>query len=203
MRLFSSVFSLLVSAAVVSAADIWVQVGANTTNNASLIFQPAEIHAGLNDTIYFNFTSGNHTATQSSFSQPCIPAIDSSPSFNGFDSGLRLASNGSNVTFLPVPLLPENYNVTMWFYDASTCGEGGVGVINPNDSSTETLAGFSRNAIRLNGTATSSSVAPSSTAPSSSSSSPSASTSPNAAGRNAVLGGLSAIPLIIAALALQ
>jgi hypothetical protein len=33
-------------------------------------------------------------------------------------------------------------NHTFWFYDYNTCGEGGVGVINNNESSSQTLAGF-------------------------------------------------------------
>jgi len=33
-------------------------------------------------------------------------------------------------------------NHTFWFYDYNECGEGGVGVINNDESSNETLAGF-------------------------------------------------------------
>ncbi|EPT00318.1 hypothetical protein FOMPIDRAFT_1016617 [Fomitopsis schrenkii] len=51
-------------------------------------------------------------------------------------------------------------NDTIWFFDWNTCALGGVGGINVNESSTQTLAGFVRNARRLNGTATSSSLPP-------------------------------------------
>ena len=89
-------------------------------------------------------TSGNHTATQSTFSAPCVPAHDSNDTINGFDSGFRPTNNGTDITILSVPILDSNVNSPFWFYDASAgaCGSGAVGVINNNESSTETLAGF-------------------------------------------------------------
>ncbi|OCH90589.1 hypothetical protein OBBRIDRAFT_793143 [Obba rivulosa] len=207
MRVAVVVASLL---AAVSAKNIIITVGGNTTTNGSLVFQPQEVHAELGDAVIFNFTLGNHTATESSFAQPCTPINESITPMNGFDSNFRLAGNGSNPSILPVPILIQNVNTTFWFYDVNTCGEGGVGVINANDSSTETLAGFVRNAIRLNGTnATSSSAAPSSTggsvsgsSTSSSSSSANPSTTSSAAQRGVVLGGLGVLPMVLAALVL-
>lgn len=87
-------------------------------------------------------TQGNHTATQSVFYAPCVPAHEANITINGFNSDFRNAGNFNAITILTVPILPENVNTTMWFYDYNTCGEGGVGVINDNESSTETLAGF-------------------------------------------------------------
>ncbi|CCM03922.1 uncharacterized protein FIBRA_06073 [Fibroporia radiculosa] len=187
-----------------------ITVGHNTTSNASLVFQPQEVHAELGDTVLFNFTDGNHTAIQSTFSEPCIPAHQTNITINGFDSGFRDAGNGTAITILSVPILAENVNTTMWFFDWNTCAEGGVGVINANDSSTETLAGFERNALRLNGTgyATSTSASATST-PSSggangggSSASPSTTSTTSSAGRNAALGGLAVAPLLLAAFSL-
>ena len=87
--------------------------------------------------------SGNHTATQSTFDSPCIPAHDTNITINGFDSGFRNTTPGTTgSSILSVPILEQNQNQTFWFFDANTCGEGGVGVINDNESSTETLAGF-------------------------------------------------------------
>ncbi|THG97828.1 hypothetical protein EW026_g4245 [Hermanssonia centrifuga] len=201
MRSASFLVAALV-ASVASAATITIQVGANTTANASLIFQPQEVHAQQGDIVVFNFTNGTYDVIQAAFASPCIPISDINPAINGFNSGPRPADNGSTRTTLPVTI---NDNFTaIWFYDNSTCFEGGVGVINANDSSTETLLGFARNAERLNGTATSSSVSPSATAPgssgtnsgsssgTSSSSAPSASSNP--AERNAMLGSALALP---------
>ena len=58
---------------------------------------------------------------------------------NGFNSGFRDAGNGTAITNLPVTI---SDNSTIWFYDANTCAQGGVGGINVNESSTVTLDGF-------------------------------------------------------------
>ena len=121
------------------------------------------------DIQHLTVTQGNHTVTQSTFSSPCIPAHVTNSSVNGFDSSFRNANNGTSVTNLPVTITDSN--VTIWFYDVNTCALGGVGGININGSSTETLDGFKvrhhlntlpavstdvtflkRNAVRLNGT---------------------------------------------------
>jgi plastocyanin len=141
------------AASVVSARDIWIQVVNNATANATQVFQPAEVTAKVGDTVWFNFTQGNHSAIQSTFAAPCIPAHDFDITLNGFNSGVRPAGNGTAVTNLPVPITPDLANKTLWFFDNATCGGGGVGGINVNESSYETLLGFQRNAIRLNGTA--------------------------------------------------
>lgn len=127
-------------------------------------------------------TEGNHTATESTFDAPCLPAHVHNISLNGFDSGIEVVPNNSFLQ-ASVPILESNVNTTFWFYDINTCGIGGVGVINANESSTETIEGFVRNAIRLNGTsATSTSASPSSTVPSSTGSSAAATTTSSSSG---------------------
>ncbi|KAL7277733.1 hypothetical protein ACG7TL_008671 [Trametes sanguinea] len=151
-------------------------------------------------------TQGNHSATQSTFASPCIPAHDTNVTINGFNSDLRPTNNGTAITNLPVTITT---NDTIWFYDIATCAEGGVGGININDSSTETLEGFERNAIRLNGTSTSSSSAASatSTSPSGTSSGSTASRTPtngstNAAERVVVRALAAAVPMALVAMLL-
>lgn len=85
-------------------------------------------------------TEGNHTAIQSTFSSPCIPAHITNQTINGFDSGFRNTDNGTAITTLTFTVTDPN--TTVWFYDANTCAQGGVGGININESSTETLDGF-------------------------------------------------------------
>ena len=87
--------------------------------------------------------TGNHTATESTFSDPCIPAHETNVTINGFDSGFRNTLPGTSDSILTVPIIPQNQYQTFWFFDYNTCGEGGVGVINNNESSSETVAGFS------------------------------------------------------------
>ncbi|KAF4563249.1 hypothetical protein EYR36_003688 [Pleurotus pulmonarius] len=153
MTPFSAITALLAFVACVAAKDIWIQVGANKTNDATTVFQPQRVTAKLGDTVIRVFfcehlvTNGNHSATQSTFSAPCIRAHDSNITINGFDSMFRDAGNGTAVTILAVPMLPDNVNKTMWFYDRNTCGAGGVGVINNDENTTETLDGFEVNAI--------------------------------------------------------
>ncbi|KAF8229037.1 hypothetical protein L208DRAFT_1402737 [Tricholoma matsutake] len=144
----------LALAGLVTAKQIVITVGYNTTDDADKVFQPASVVAQQGDTVYFNFTLGNHTAIQSTFSSPCIPVHDTNTTVNGFISGFRNAGNGQAITNLPVVV--QNPNTTIWFFDYNTCAQGGVGGININDSSSETLEGFQRNAIRLNGSTPSS-----------------------------------------------
>ncbi len=90
----------------------------------------------------FPVTQGNHTVTQSLFATPCIPAHDANITINGFDSAFRDAGNGTAITILTVPITPEIENQTIWFFDYNTCGQGGVGGINVNESSFENTDAF-------------------------------------------------------------
>jgi hypothetical protein len=215
------------AASVVSAANstvktIYIQVVNNATSNATTVFQPPEVWAGLGDTVIFNcmwslvllhtppltlpvVTQGNHSVTQSTFAAPCIPAHLTNATINGFDSGMRTTVNGTAGTILSVPITADIVNTTLWFYDQATCAGGGVGGINVNESSWQTLWGFQRNAVRLNGTAPTSSHAashPTGTSGSSSSSQSSSSDSSNAATSPHALGALAALPLALLALVL-
>ncbi|KAG6846237.1 hypothetical protein H0H93_015124, partial [Arthromyces matolae] len=147
----------LTTLAVVSAKTVVISVGGNTTNDATTVFQPSSVIAQKGDIVTFNFTNGNHTATQSTFAAPCVPIHDTNVTINGFDSSFRNAGNEQAITTLQVTI--DDSNDPIWFYDYNTCSKGGVGVININASSTETLQGFQRNAERLNGTASTSSAA--------------------------------------------
>jgi plastocyanin len=183
-----------------AAETIIITVGDNSTDGTTT-FDPPRVDAVVGDTVVFNFTSGNHTAIQSTFSSPCIPAHDTDVTINGFDSGFRNTTPGTSGTILSVPILEQNQNETFWFYDFNTCGQGGVGAINNNESSTETLAGFVRNAIRLNGTNSSdTSSGISSRKPSSVTSTSSVPTSTSAAERAFAIGTVGVIPLFIASL---
>jgi hypothetical protein len=145
-----------------------------------------------------------------------VPACSSLPltrrlTVNGFNTGDRPANNGTSVTQFSLPITDNN---TIWFFDAHTCGGGGVGAINANDSTYNNMDGFTRNAIRLNGTATTSSARPTAThtggsgggssggSGSGSGNSTSTSGSNSGAERTALVGGLVALPFALAALVL-
>lgn len=160
-----------------STKTVTVVVGGNGTNqDASLIFQPQEVTAAIGDIVVFNCTSdptpfvrpskglahvsntqlfavtnGTHSAIESTFAEPCIPAHDSNSTINGFYSGFRDTVNGTAQTTLTVEIQQADENKTFWFYDIWGCGQGGVGAINANDSDWENFQAFVRNAKRLNG----------------------------------------------------
>ncbi|KAF9031229.1 hypothetical protein BDZ89DRAFT_984840 [Hymenopellis radicata] len=192
---------LLTAVTVAVAENIVITVGLNTTGNATAVFQPDTVTAKLNDVVVFNFTQGNHTVIQSLFASPCIPAHDANITINGFDSSFRDAGNGTAVTILTVPITPEIENQTLWFFDYNSCGEGGVGGINVNESSFENTDAFIRNAIRLNGSDSSLSSSTSShTSTSSSSQSTGSSSNSNGAECAVVYGGATLLPLFLIAM---
>lgn len=58
-------------------------------NGGTLTFTPSEISAQPGDTVTFQFMAKNHTATQSSFKDPCRSLTSTSTTGQvGFDSGL-------------------------------------------------------------------------------------------------------------------
>jgi len=149
----SALVVVLYSALLASAKLVTVVVGGNGTNqDPSLIFQPQEVQADVGDFVVFNFTNGTHTVTQSTFAGPCVPIHQTNSTINGFNSGLRNAANGTSPTTLTIEVTEVGPNSTIWFFDLWACGEGGVGAINVNDSDSQNLAAFVRNAKRLNGT---------------------------------------------------
>ncbi|KAJ6631570.1 hypothetical protein B0H10DRAFT_500795 [Mycena sp. CBHHK59/15] len=133
-----------------------------SATNGSAVFTPSVVNASLGETVMFNFTQGNHSATQSTFTSPCIPAHQTNTTINGFNTDLRNAGNGTAVTQYIIIMNPDIVNSTLWFYDQNTCGIGGVGVINAGNVSAtwQPYDAFVRNAIRLNGTGATSSAGP-------------------------------------------
>jgi len=161
----------LSSALLASAKTVTIVVGGNgTAQDPSLIFQPQEIKADVGDFVVFNCTSsiippsrvtptnhvfavtnGTHSVVESTFAQPCLSIHETNTTFNGFNSGLRDAVNGTAITTLSFEIKEEDRNRSIWYYDIWGCAEGGVGAININDSDWENLDAFVRNAKRLNG----------------------------------------------------
>jgi len=188
---FFSISTLLAGALVAQAKQVVITVGgnlapnANATGNLTATFSPQLVDADVGDVVFFNFTSGTHSATQSTFASPCVPAHSTNSTINGFDTSLRPAGNGTAITNFALTVTDLN---PIYFYDSApgACAEGAVGVVNSNESSTATLAGFIRNAERLNGTATTTSSSSSGATQTSSSSSSQTSTAGNTSGASAI-----------------
>ncbi|EJD44179.1 hypothetical protein AURDEDRAFT_114428 [Auricularia subglabra TFB-10046 SS5] len=74
-----------------STTPIAVLVG-----NGGKTFDPPSVNAKPGDVIMFEFRGGNHTVTQTSFTDPCVPFVNATSSARGFDSGFMAfdASSG-------------------------------------------------------------------------------------------------------------
>ncbi|PSR81914.1 hypothetical protein PHLCEN_2v6209 [Hermanssonia centrifuga] len=128
--LFSIVptLAIILSSAVVPsvlAADHQVIVG----GPGVLQFNPSTVTASPGDTVSFTFKQVNHTATQSTFANPCQMAD------NGFDSGfIPVSADNTNGPFPVAQFTVEDMN-PVWVYcrQANHCQQGMVFAINPGD----------------------------------------------------------------------
>lgn len=109
-----------------------------TVGGSQLIFNPSNISAQAGDTVTFQFMPGNHTATQSTFEQPCQP-FKSSSGQGGFDSGFMQSTYTINIS-----------DVTpIWVYckQGLHCREGMVFSINADVAGSETYSAFKARAM--------------------------------------------------------
>jgi len=133
-----------------------VIVGQNNT----LTFTPSSIQAVAGDTIAFTFVSKNHSATQSTFTNPCTLAP------GGVNSGFQpISPNSTTAAQWSITLDAASVTAPLWFFCAQTipkvhCHTGMVFAVNP--TANKTFAQFQNNAIN-SGNTTSSSATPSST----------------------------------------
>lgn len=171
---FSTVLAAILPAATVMAQTTHtVYVGMNDTHT----FSPSSINATTGDMVQFQFLTGNHSVTQSSFATPCTElAATAMP----FDSGYMPANSSANNGMVPsVTFQVNNVSAPLWFYCKQTghCEQGMVFAINPTASKSFAAFQAAANATKTNSTSSSSgSSASASGSSSSSSSSPSAST---------------------------
>ncbi|KAM6502541.1 hypothetical protein JOM56_002518 [Amanita muscaria] len=187
-----------VSVSAVPAKVIVISVGGNTADDATKVFQPQSVTANEGDVVYFNFTLGNHTATQSLFNSPCVWSHKSDYSLNAFDSGFRNAGNGLGFTDMLITILDPN--TPIWFFDYNTCAQGGVGAINANGQ--QTLQNFQDNAMNINGTGARSKSSSSQVTQTGSSAPPAQTRASNGAAQPFAVGIGAAFPLLVLALSL-
>ncbi|KAJ1309885.1 hypothetical protein OPQ81_006647 [Rhizoctonia solani] len=97
-----------------------------------LTYTPSCLWPAVGDIVNFEFHEKNHTATQSSFAEPCKKLTDAAGVQNAFDSGYHPVAAGTTSGF---PVM--SFNVTddkpKWFYCAqgNHCSAGMVFAINP------------------------------------------------------------------------
>ncbi|PVI07940.1 hypothetical protein DM02DRAFT_637758 [Periconia macrospinosa] len=140
-----------VAAAAAGPATHTVAVGGlkpvATGKAPNLGFFPDQLTANVGDVVMFEFFQKNHTATQSTFDQPCKKKD------GGMDSGFMPNPEGkAGVTW--------NFTVettdALWFYckqqQGTHCGVGMVLSINAKFSGDKTMANFKNLALKTNGT---------------------------------------------------
>jgi len=106
-----------------------------------LLFDPTNIVAQPGDTVTFEFRQKNHTATQSTFNDPCRPMA------GGFDTGYQPVADG--VTNFPTQTIPVNGTQPVWVYCAqgNHCVSGMVFAINPETNGPNTFEAFRARAM--------------------------------------------------------
>ncbi|KAI0831729.1 hypothetical protein BC628DRAFT_1415240 [Trametes gibbosa] len=125
----------------VASQDHLITVGGDST----LTFSPSNISAQVGDTLTFQFMTKNHTATQSSFANPCSPLSASSTSGQvGFDSGFMPALANADVPTFKVTI---NDTAPVWVYckqtnPASHCAAGMVFSVNAIESGPNNFGAF-------------------------------------------------------------
>lgn len=124
------------------AATFTVAVGKDGTK-----FTPDFVRANQGDEIIFEFYPKNHTITQSTLAQPCVPIA------NGGDSGYIPVA--ADVQQRPTKRLVVQDSVTpLWFYckQGTHCSKGGM-VFAVNPKSDEQMAQYRANALVEGGAA--------------------------------------------------
>jgi plastocyanin len=105
---FTFASAALSLATIASATVFQVQVGEN-----GLSFTPSTVTASPGDQVQFIFNPSNHSATQSTFSNPCRQMP------NGSDSGFMLV-NGANANEAPNVTVLINSTDPVWFFCRQT-----------------------------------------------------------------------------------
>ncbi|KAI1799303.1 Cupredoxin [Daldinia bambusicola] len=142
------------TAAAGAMATHTVQVG----GSAGLVFVPDQVKANVGDMVIFEFMNANHTATQSTFAEPC-KAME-----GGMDSGFQPNPNN---TVNPPPKVAMQVMTTdpLWFYckQKGHCGKGMTFSINPTAEKSQAM--FQAMAIQQNGTGAGSAITGNATEP--------------------------------------
>jgi plastocyanin len=154
-KMLFSVLATALFSSVVLAADHLVTVGAG----GALAFNPSCIsNASEGDTVTFQFQAKNHSVTQSTFAEPCVPMT--TPTV-GVDSGFQFTANGTT-SFAEWKITLNNVTAPLWFFCAQTipkdhCQAGMVFAINP--TAQKSFAAFKQAAMNSANTTVASSSA--------------------------------------------
>ncbi|RDW65471.1 hypothetical protein BP5796_10163 [Coleophoma crateriformis] len=100
------------------ASKIIKIVVGSPNRNKSLVFTPNDVTAAPGDVLQFQFSMINHTVTQSTFANPCMPIAGSEANAAEIHSGfVPVGANQTTVTTFEVPI---NNTQPMYLY----CAQG-------------------------------------------------------------------------------
>jgi plastocyanin len=143
-----SQIAIVALATAAQAVDVQVvAVGRNGATNATgLKFWPEKITAEPGTMVQFQFWTGNHTVTQSTFDDPCMPIGNVNPSVEGVYSGYMPVAASMSKGMIPTYTITIKDKKPMWLFcsKAQHCQGGMSMVINEDSSSnsTKTLSGY-------------------------------------------------------------
>ncbi|KLO10663.1 hypothetical protein SCHPADRAFT_832216 [Schizopora paradoxa] len=114
-------------------------------------FSPNQVTADVGDLILFEFQQKNHTATQSSFENPCVALP------GGFNSGF-IPVDATQTSNFPIGVLTVNTTDPYWVFCEQTghCQQGMVFAINPGNQFAAFQAAATGNSSTTAATATAS-----------------------------------------------
>ena len=102
----------------------------SNSTGKKLMFSPNNVQANMGDMVQFQFAGGNHTVTQSTFANPCMPINMVMSNTTGFFSGFQFVAAGAQQ--MPTYTLMVNTTAPIWYYcsQGKHCQSGMVGAIN-------------------------------------------------------------------------
>ncbi|PCD19385.1 hypothetical protein FGRA07_06190 [Fusarium graminearum] len=127
-----SQIAIVALATVAQAVDVQVvAVGRNGATNATgLRFWPEKITAEPGTMVQFQFWTGNHTVTQSTFDDPCMPIGNVNPSVEGVYSGYMPVAASMSKGMIPTYTITIKDKKPMWLFcsKAQHC-QGGMSMV--------------------------------------------------------------------------
>lgn len=113
-----------------------------SNKNGSLTYNPSNTIAAVGDMVQFQFYPVNHTVTQSTFANPCVPIHNVMSNTTGFFSGFMPVS--ASASTMPLFTMMVNSTTPIWFYcsQGEHCQKGMVGAINAPTTGAKTVAAF-------------------------------------------------------------
>jgi len=142
---------LLAAVSLVSAEDFRVIVGKADNGTNAVVYTPNQVKAKVGDRINFEFHVKNHTATQSSFAEPCTRQRNTATNQLGVDSGfMAVPPDAKEIPVWTIEVKQDNAPIWMFCNQGNHCNSGMVFAINAPEEGEKTFATFLEKAKTAN-----------------------------------------------------